>query len=154
MPEDRARELVGKATRLRTEVARTALDLHRVSDEIARQAEFLAVNRRPPRTDDLAVAAKRWRAIAEMSLAAAETWREGPEPSVAAAVQERLVVETLDDIVSSGLFAVGLRLDALLPLAGGELRSHLEEAVRGLDHCIQALQQAAFELGDQRGRET
>lgn len=80
MQEHRIQEVVEQAARLRAGLVRTARDLHDACQDVALQNDLLAVNRRGPSAIDHRTTAKRWSALADQALAAAEAWSEDRDP--------------------------------------------------------------------------
>jgi len=149
-------------------LVRSARDLQQACEDAARQSDLLAERRRPPIAIDHRVTAKRWRALADRASAAASAWSDNaaPPPSAAAAVRAAAgsfpdgadaaeghpdLADVLDNTTLQGLFTIGLRLDATLPLTEGEVRVRLEQTVRDVDECIQGVMQVALGMGNRHG---
>jgi len=64
---------------LQDRLVRTARNLHRACEDVARQNDLLAAKRRQPSAVEYRSAAKWWRALADQALAVAYVWTENTD---------------------------------------------------------------------------
>jgi len=205
--QERLERAQAQTAQLRARLAGLAHTLSGSYEELARQNDQLARNRRPPVRFDHAAAAKSWRALADTAMFTARAW-EAPEPGATSLAcprcSEPVPCDVLLDVVldhattvecpacgagsaltlqpvsnangargdevaraindenlrvASGLgtdvvpklFAVGLRLSAVLPMTTGLVRRRITDAVEDLDDAIRTIRRVAFGLTAEKG---